>query len=363
MQQGRVLWVDALRAFAALSVAWFHLYTEQAHLMGLPGALTHLALFGRFGVELFFAISGFVLTITLLPRQDLRGPREIGLYLVRRSVRLDPTLWVVIIAFMVAQPWLAPRVYAGGVTLQRTIASFLYFLPLPSGNGNYVNTAWTLAIEIQFYLLFAAMIAIINRLAARGLDRGLAAVAGVALMALVGAPQYLRLTDAPVGFWIYPHLVNFAVGAAAALVFLKMRGARPLFAGVTALALIGGVLIGNRALATFVCAAIFWMMVSAPRLQAWLGDRRLVYLGALSYGVYLLQGLTGALTIDALARLYPRVGGLHILDVVVAIVVTCLAAMLLHHFVEQPSIRLSKRIGPPRRRMSSSDPAPAYQAS
>jgi exopolysaccharide production protein ExoZ len=347
MGQRRVEWVDALRAAAALGVAWFHLYTDQAPVIPLPPIFTHFALMGRWGVDLFFVISGFVLAYTLIPRTDLVGPKDVGLYFLRRSARLDPTLWVVIVLFVLAQPLLAPRPFAPGFFWDRTIASFFYFLPL--GKPNYVPTGWTLAIEVQFYLIFASLMVVLNALAKRGMDRGWLALGVVSAMAVVGAPQYLGLVKAPIGFWIYPHLCTFAIGSAAALVYMQVKHARWLFAATMVLAVIGSIQHAERAPAAVISGLIFIAVILAAPVQRLLARPWLLYLGALSYCIYLLHELVGALIVDWAHRTLAAPSFLQLGAVFVGIAASVLAAAILHRLIEAPSIALSKRIGDGRR--------------
>jgi len=346
----RVKWVDALRGFAAFAVAWFHLYTDQSAIIPLPQFVNHIAVLGRWGVELFFAISGFVLATTLIPRRDMTGLGDIGLYLARRSVRLDITFWAVLALYVVAQGWLAPRPYAPGPEFNRIVDSAFYFLPLGlfHGNANYIPTAWSLAIEVQFYLMFATMVVAINWLTRVGVGRGMAAVAMVALMTLASAPHQLGITKVDVGFWMYPHLITFAVGAAAALVHQRIRGSGWVFVLAMVLAAYGAATEGGRSLATFGAGGIFATIIWVKPLQRILADQRLLYLGALSYCLYLLHPLAGALVLDDIRAQFPAPSIMHFAGVVAAMVASLAASAVVFHLIERPSIALSKRIGRPR---------------
>ena len=95
--QPRVAAIDGLRGLAALGVAWFHLYGQNAGpplADAVPSAVSLASVWGRFGVQLFFAISGFVVAYTLLNDKSIDRVRDIGRYFVRRSVRLDLTYWL-----------------------------------------------------------------------------------------------------------------------------------------------------------------------------------------------------------------------------------------------------------------------------
>ena len=91
--QPRVAAIDGLRGLAALSVAWFHLYGQNAGRRGTFGGEPRIRM-GAIGVQLFFAISGLVVAYMLLNDNSIDRVRDIGRYFVRRSVRLDLTYWL-----------------------------------------------------------------------------------------------------------------------------------------------------------------------------------------------------------------------------------------------------------------------------
>lgn len=132
----RIKGLDGLRALAALSVFGFHAGGW------VPG--------GWLGVDVFFVISGFVITRSLLSDQSL-----IRFY-VRRALRLYPALIVMCLFFVVAQSvswkdWLPALTYTANFT------RLLYFFPTVFGH------TWSLAIEEQFYLVWPiAMIFILR---------------------------------------------------------------------------------------------------------------------------------------------------------------------------------------------------------
>ena len=81
--------IDGLRGLAALGVAWFHTYSQNTSLGDdMPKAFSVVSVWGRFGVTLFFVISGFVIAHTLFADRNVNTPMAVGKYFVRRSVRL-----------------------------------------------------------------------------------------------------------------------------------------------------------------------------------------------------------------------------------------------------------------------------------
>ena len=148
--------IQILRAVAAVMVVAHHatiLLQERNHLQ-LP---TWIA--GSSGVDIFFVISGFVMTISSAPLRTARHPART--FLARRLERIAPLYWLVTTA-KVLLVLAIPAVALNGLgTWQHVLSSYL-FLPWLSGEGRFepvVVVGWTLNFEMMFYLLFAACLA------------------------------------------------------------------------------------------------------------------------------------------------------------------------------------------------------------
>lgn len=141
----RIRTIDAFRAAAVLIVAIMHVGLDF-----VPG---------DGGVVIFFTISGFVITSLVLREHDRTGGFDIGGFYVRRALKLFPPL---IVSFLIPV-----TIYAFFATVDwRTVLSqmaFSYNWVMVYGQGIYHDTIpgtsvmWSLAIEEQFYLVFAAI--------------------------------------------------------------------------------------------------------------------------------------------------------------------------------------------------------------
>lgn len=99
----RIEVVEALRGIAALAVAWFH-FTNGGQLLP-DGWLKDSGRYGWLGVEIFFVISGFIIPYSML-RGGFRFPRDVGVFVAKRLIRLEPP-YLVAIAIVIVLGYLS----------------------------------------------------------------------------------------------------------------------------------------------------------------------------------------------------------------------------------------------------------------
>jgi len=178
--------IDGLRFIAIGTVVLFHLMVNLA--IKAPDAyappdgslLVAVARQGYHGVELFFIISGFILALPFASHH-LKGHRPVALgqYYLRRVTRLEPPymLWMAVMFVALV----AVKGRSAADLAPHLGASLLYLHNLIFGRESLINNvAWSLEIEIQFYLLvpaLAGVFAVRSHALRRGLIVGLAAAA------------------------------------------------------------------------------------------------------------------------------------------------------------------------------------------
>ncbi|WP_369391477.1 acyltransferase family protein [Streptomyces sp. CG1] len=152
----RLLALDGLRLVAALMVCLYHYVgrggTVSASWHGSPGhlfpALSRAAVYGNFGVELFFVISGFVICMS-------SWGRTLGDFFRSRVARLYPAYWVALVLITGAS--LALPVVVHAVRLDEFLVN-LTMLQQPMGATRVLGVCWTLWVEVRFYVLFALLV-------------------------------------------------------------------------------------------------------------------------------------------------------------------------------------------------------------
>ncbi len=227
--------IQGLRAVAVLLVIAFH-----AHLP-VPG--------GFVGVDVFFVISGFVITGMLAREWAQHGRVRFAHFYFRRFLRLTPAL-ALLVAVVAAASVFLQNPYGAQQTTARTgvgamLLSANYVIGHAAGNyfadnatTNPLLNTWSLSVEEQFYLVFPALLVlgwVLARRRGRSLRAPLAVVAAIAGGSFAlsvawsyGAPLASTITDyfgGPQSFAFYSSLTRaweFAAGALLALVLGRL---------------------------------------------------------------------------------------------------------------------------------------------
>jgi peptidoglycan/LPS O-acetylase OafA/YrhL len=172
--------IDGLRAVAVLAVFIFHLH--RAWLRG-----------GFVGVDIFFVISGYLITLILL-REYQNETFSLAKFYQRRIARLFPAFYTVAIASLVGAYFIySPQDLAScGANLAAAVLSVVNLKLLKQGNYFTLSPdaqpflhCWSLAVEEQFYMLFPLTLLIIWRKARRHTNLALMALCGISFLACV----------------------------------------------------------------------------------------------------------------------------------------------------------------------------------
>jgi peptidoglycan/LPS O-acetylase OafA/YrhL len=162
----RVIELDGLRGIAALWVVFYHLWgaIQERNVDWVPGAISGFLHAGWLGVDIFFVLSGFVITHSVA---NIRvTPTFVPKFILRRSIRIDPPYWAAIglaIAFMILKNTFFPAASVPLPSFMEIVAHIFYLQDL-LGFGNISSVFWTLCLEFQFYLIFGIVYHFYNSL-------------------------------------------------------------------------------------------------------------------------------------------------------------------------------------------------------
>lgn len=293
--------LDAIRGLALVAVLAYHVAPSS-----VPG--------GFLGVESFFVLSGYLLTAVLLDEQRRTGAINVLAYAERRFRRLAPALLVLLVALVVLVPVLAPddahRVRGDvvsslmGVTNWHLIADQAsYFQRF--GRPSFVRHLWSVAVEIQFYVLCPFLVAWLARrrrgLAIGALAAGIGLSAGAMAVLFDGSDPYRAYygTDTRIGALLAGSLLAVVMARARPRNGVRSRSIRfgPTVGPLALVALVAlfflahdrgrlsypGAFLATQALT----AALIVAGLRRGPLTALLDRRGLRWLGLRSYGIYL----------------------------------------------------------------------------
>ncbi len=340
--------IQGLRAVAILAVVAFH------GRLGASGGFT--------GVDVFFAISGFVITSTLVRELEATDRIALPAFYGRRVKRLLPALAVVILFVAVAGSLATPVAATHVAGMTGFFASFFaanaYLYWLPSGYFSLTTQldpllhTWTLAVEEQFYLVFPALLFGAWWFGMRRGGRGRLS-AGIVIAAVCVESLWLADRSSLIpgfGFAYYASPARaweFAAGSLIALtapVWHRLPRSAALVLAALGLSGIAFVAFGGSATSGLLVIGIIPVASacallaagSAPNLvSSVLGLRPLAWIGDLSYSWYLWHW---PLIVFAVA-LAPGHGS----AAQIAAIASIVPAWLSYRFVENP-IRFSPRI-------------------
>lgn len=349
---GHLAGLDGLRAFAVIAVILYHLS---------PG----LVVGGYLGVDIFFVISGFLITALLLREKASTGRVRLGSFWLRRARRLLPALVALVLACCTAAWIIGGNVL---VDLGRQVLGAATFssnwLAIAGHSSYFDETApelfrnlWSLAVEEQFYLLWPLAVLILILVRMRWLRLSIVVVLGVAsalAMALIYAPG----ADATrVYYGTDTHSFGLAIGAALAVLSQRWsalplwwsRGARWLLPTIGTLslgALVAATILmpadaplvyegGLAVVALLTAVTITGAIVPGSLLGRTLDLRPLRWVGERSYGLYLWHWPVFVLVVAALPG-WPRMGWGGWALGAMALVITVAAATLSYRYIEQP---------------------------
>lgn len=141
--------LDLLRAIAVAWTMLFHSFVVG----GLGPDWAWLSRYGWMGVDLFFALSGFLIGAQVL--QPLAQGRRLSFrdFYLKRAFRILPAFWAVLLVYLL---WPAFR-EAPGMEPWWKFAGFFVNLSIDYGNKSAFSHAWSLCVEEHFYLLFPAL--------------------------------------------------------------------------------------------------------------------------------------------------------------------------------------------------------------
>jgi len=347
---GRIEGLDGLRAIAIVAVLIYHLRPES-----LPG--------GFLGVDVFFVVSGFLITTLLVRELGNRGRIDLPRFWIRRVRRLLPALALVVVVSVPAA-WAVSSDLLVSIGRQ-TLGALTFssnWLEIAAGSSYFTATSpqlfvnfWSLAVEEQFYLLWPIVLVVVMALTASARPRVRLALAAAALSAGLMALLHTPGEDATrVYYGTDTHLFGLMIGVALAFAWsdprgylasgtwLRWRQPAVLLAlgGLVALMLTteqsnpwtfrGGILVASLLTALLVAA----LLGRPGAFQRLMRLRPLEWVGQRSYGIYLWHWPAIVILTEALPTAHDSPAHWAVRGL--ALVVTLVVSAASYRWLEQP---------------------------
>ena len=287
---GRINGLDGLRGLAVIFVIISH--TVLWPYMGIESTKIQSLMNGHIGVSIFFVLSGFLITLLLMREQDATGKIDIVAFIKRRSLRIFPVYYLSIFFLMYMD-----------VTSKASIPNCAYPYALTYtinfiGKGCIHQTLshfWSLSVEEHFYIFWPFIF-----LLGRRFSLIIAAAFAVACV-LIGTSLYSEVLNRYPNRWTFPAMLPILAGCITAILHntnsIKMLFADPAKSNVILIAILTGLVSP-----AFISSDVIWL-VSMSLLMLYIYYRQdsalvrilefkpLALVGAISYGLYVWQGI------------------------------------------------------------------------
>lgn len=352
----RMAWLDILRAVAVLLVIWDHFTGGVLNALGrtwLPSTLVSSVIFdplaitqygGFMGVALFFMISGYIITV-VMRRETSRT------FIIRRVFRIFPMLALMIVVVLLTNP---PQIQ--GMSLGQVMGvafenlTLLNYLRSP--HVVLIGVAWTLAIELVFYLVAILLKPLLTKVPVKLIfPAALIAVSAllIATSRMFGGGPYFQLAV----FFIY--IPIFAIGSVFAL--RDSNEIRPLWGWLLGVLAFGAFLYGTNnfypqfllptdsypisAIYVIVIFGVTWVYrESIPRIRV------MSAIALISYSLYLVHGVMGK---PLLLWLVQTQNWPYTAAFVVVVALTFVLSTATYLVIERPANTLARRLTPMRK--------------
>lgn len=323
MKKTRLVELDSLRGIAALLVIFYHYFYRYNQIYGHEHLISKWSAYGHYGVQLFFLISGFVIYWTII---KVDRPLD---FVVSRFSRLYPVYWcALLITFVTVSTFGLTDREVSSIEAFYNIFMFHEYLGIKHVDGVY----WTLTVELTFYF-WVFILALVK--AQRKIEYFLLPFVFISIL------HYTDIVELPVFYvnlFILEYISFFISGICFYKLLNKINDSFTL--PIIILCLLSTAFIYSylKIFLFLIMFVLFYLAISGK--LPFLRSKFLIYLGSISYPLYLIHQNIGYIIINAfyVQKLNVLVG------IAVAIVINVILASLLVKFIEQPTLNFMRTI-------------------
>lgn len=353
---GHIPALDGIRGLGILLVLFYH-YGASAAVFGIDNRVIWLSALGWSGVDLFFVLSGFLITGILY---DSKGKEKyFRNFYARRTLRIFPLYYAAAFSVILLDLVWRHDLLGGANALWILLYAGNFQMAL-EGGGSVLDHFWSLAIEEQFYLIWPLVVLNLSR-------KKLMLVAGAMVVIAPIIRTLLVLNDAP-GLAVYvltpARMDSLAMGALIALSIRGPRGAEGLvpWAWAAGIAALGGFMIvaGIRqtfastdplilsagiSLLTITFASVLVLSLTFKPIKTIMELPVMRWFGKYSYGLYVFHPIINMILLHSpLTERFGEITSVKALMLLVlAFTLSLLTALASYKFFEYPLLRLKSR--------------------
>jgi peptidoglycan/LPS O-acetylase OafA/YrhL len=352
--------LDSIRGLSFLAVFFFHAYQPTFGIGLLSPFFKYLYSTLDLSIDVFFTLSSFLLTWLGISEFEKKGNFSFKNYFIRRTLRIWPLYYSLMIFAFIALPFVADRM---GISI--TLPPAVYYLLFISnyytiGHVYFLRFLWTLSVEEQFYLVWGACLLFFQRY--------LKIVSIVFILISLIFTFYSTAKNLSIYFNTLTYLFDFSMGSLAAVLIkeksrislffqnISKPGAvmfycfLPVFFSITFLgsANTNGAVQDFLALftrlifVTYTALVIMEQMVNEHTVLKLRGNNFLIYTGKISYGLYCFHGMV--LTFGGILSAKIHLNKYPLLQTILFLAANYLIASISYKLIEKPFLKLKNKL-------------------
>ncbi|MGB1103369.1 MAG: acyltransferase family protein [Crocinitomicaceae bacterium] len=325
-KKDHILVINSLRGIAAFSVVLYHFIVTTQDFIHTPW-IRNTFDYGQRGVQLFFIISGIVIPLSMIKSNYTL--KQWMTFLLKRFIRIEPPYLVAIalgVIYLIGRNYIPGTVAVDLTPSAKDVALHLGYLVPFFEDVRWINDVfWTLAVEFQYYLVLSVIIPLVlsNKIGLR--------ILFYAIFIGAGFSGY--------NYEFFPHWAPYFLIGIGYILFRKNKIKLIEF---TILELV--LLVVNYYLLDLVDVGIAIVAIGIIHFGSDLKTRVTLFLGKVSYSLYLIHSIIGAAFINYLSHHVDTFWQKSVV-ILIGLAISIFSAWLLYRFVEKPTHQYAKKIG------------------
>ena len=317
--------ITELRGLAAFMVMMFHFICVSNNFINNK-IIFEFFQFGKYGVQVFFIISGYILSCSLL-KVDFKY-RNIPVFLYKRFLRIEPPYLVslfLVITFIIARSIIKDIPINNLLNIKQIFFHICYLIPFSKFDWLSI-VYWTLAIEFQFYIFLSMLFPMLVKFK------------NIALLFLIPLLIFSYTTKPTIAIGLFYWFPLFFVGLV--ISFIDFKKDKTSHINYSILFFVNLVILLKYELSIFIISMFVQYLLLSNK---YLKSRCLYFLGKISFSLYLLHTLLGL----TLLNLFTHIVCSNIARgflLFFTILMTILASYIYNKYIEKPFQRISSKL-------------------